>query len=138
LDPGPVRADLLLSALFPWANGLLELVEVCFVHRVFRGCGTGAGGTGRPKGRAGGAAGFQRCEAGFDLGLFSEVFQLVEAKLTDDTFSKSLSHFQRFVPGAEAIQVVRTLGRAKSDPGRKMRMVPAADYLAKLSLRPAP
>ncbi|MET0592901.1 MAG: ATP-binding protein [Polyangiaceae bacterium] len=63
--------------------------------------------------------------------------QLVEAKLADDTFSKALGHFRRFVPGVEAIQVVRTLARAKSDPERQMRMVPAVEYLGKLSLRPS-
>jgi hypothetical protein len=60
--------------------------------------------------------------------------QLVEVKLSDDTFSKSLSYYRRFVPGVEALQVVRTLRHAQSDAARTLRMVPAAEYLANLSL----
>ena len=62
--------------------------------------------------------------------------QLVEAKLADDTFSKALGHFQRFLPGVETLQVVRTLRRAQTDAARTMRMVPAAEYLETLELTP--
>jgi uncharacterized protein len=58
---------------------------------------------------------------------------LVEAKLSDDTFAKSLTHFLRFLPGATAVQIVRTLSRSKSNPERTLRMVSAAEYLAQLS-----
>ena len=64
--------------------------------------------------------------------------QLVEAKLADDTFSKALGHFRRFLPGVEILQVVRSLTRGQSDAARTMRMVPAVEYLANLSLRPLP
>jgi predicted AAA+ superfamily ATPase len=59
---------------------------------------------------------------------------LVEVKLSDETFSKSLKHFQQLLPGAAATQVVKTLSRPKSNPERTQRMVPAADYLAEVSL----
>jgi uncharacterized protein len=62
--------------------------------------------------------------------------QLVEAKLADDTFSKALGHFGRFLPGVEILQVVRTLRRAQTDSTRTMRMLPAVDYLANLIIRP--
>lgn len=56
--------------------------------------------------------------------------QLVEVKLADDTFAPALSHFLKFLPGTEALQVVRELKRTKEDPRRTLRMVRAADYLA--------
>jgi len=59
--------------------------------------------------------------------------QLVEAKLADDTFSKSLGHFRQLFPSAQALQVVKSLALAKDDVERQLRMVPAARYLAELS-----
>lgn len=59
--------------------------------------------------------------------------QLVEVKLADDTFSKALAHFRKMFPSAQAVQVVKSLARAKDDLERQLRMVPAARYLAELS-----
>jgi hypothetical protein len=59
--------------------------------------------------------------------------QLVEAKLADDTFSKSLAHFRQVFPKAQALQVVKSLARPKEDFERQLRMVPAASYLAEVS-----
>lgn len=59
--------------------------------------------------------------------------QLVEAKLADDTFSKSLGYFQRLFPAAQVLQVVRSLARPKDDVERTLRMLPAARYLAEVS-----
>jgi predicted AAA+ superfamily ATPase len=59
--------------------------------------------------------------------------QLIEVKLADDSFAPSLEHFRRFLPGAEAVQVVKGLARAKSNSQRTLRMVPAAAFLAQLS-----
>jgi predicted AAA+ superfamily ATPase len=59
--------------------------------------------------------------------------QLVEVKLADDTFAKPLSYFQRFLPGAAALQVVKSLDRPRDNAERTLRMLPATDYLAELS-----
>jgi predicted AAA+ superfamily ATPase len=59
--------------------------------------------------------------------------QLVEAKLADDTFSKSLSYFRQVFPAAQAFHVVKALARPREDFDRKLRMVPAASYLAEVS-----
>jgi predicted AAA+ superfamily ATPase len=59
--------------------------------------------------------------------------QLVEAKLSDDTFSKALGHFQRFLPGTQALQVVKALKSPRDNAERTLRMLPATDYLAELS-----
>lgn len=59
--------------------------------------------------------------------------QLVEVKLADDTFSKSLSFFRQGFPSARALQVVKSLARPKDDAERQLRMVPAASYLAEVS-----
>jgi predicted AAA+ superfamily ATPase len=75
----------------------------------------------------------EKREVDFAVVIDGKVRQIVEAKLSDDTFSKSLPHFLRFVPGAEALQVVRDLRRPKSNPQRTLRMLPAATYLANVS-----
>jgi predicted AAA+ superfamily ATPase len=59
--------------------------------------------------------------------------QLVEVKLADDAFSKSLSYFRQVFPTAQAHQVVKSLARPKEDAERRLRMVPAASYLAEVS-----
>jgi hypothetical protein len=62
--------------------------------------------------------------------------QMVETKLSDDVFAPALSHFLRFVPQVEALQVVRDLKRPKTNRDRTIRMVNAATYLASLSFLP--
>jgi predicted AAA+ superfamily ATPase len=59
--------------------------------------------------------------------------ELVEVKLTDDAFSRSLSYFRNVFPSARALQVVKTLSRPRDDAARTMRMVPATTYLAEVS-----
>jgi predicted AAA+ superfamily ATPase len=59
--------------------------------------------------------------------------QLIEVKLADDVFSKSLAYFHGLFPGARALQVVKTLSRPRDDAARTLRMVPAATYLAEVS-----
>lgn len=59
--------------------------------------------------------------------------QLVEVKLADDAFSKSLGYFRSLFPGARALQVVKSLPRPRDDASRTLRMVPAATYLAEVS-----
>jgi predicted AAA+ superfamily ATPase len=59
--------------------------------------------------------------------------QLIEAKLTDDDFSKPLAYFRNLFPSAQALQVVRKLDRPRDDRSRDLRMLPAVDYLSHLS-----
>jgi predicted AAA+ superfamily ATPase len=58
---------------------------------------------------------------------------LVEAKLADEAFSPALRHFLSFMPGTPAVQVVEAAKRARTDPGRALRLAPAASFLAELS-----
>jgi uncharacterized protein len=59
--------------------------------------------------------------------------QLIEVKLADDVFSKSLGYFRSLFPSARALQVVKTLSRPRDDATRTLRMVPATTYLAEVS-----
>lgn len=75
----------------------------------------------------------EKREVDFVVVIDRKLRQLVEAKVADDTFSKSLSYFQQVFPGAQALQVVKSLARPKEDFERQLRMVPAASYLAEVS-----
>jgi uncharacterized protein len=88
--------------------------------------------TGR-KGSLGFVRDKEKREVDFVVVIDRKPRQLVEAKLADDRFSKSLSHFRQVFPAAQALQVVKSLSRPKEDFERRLRMVPAASYLAEVS-----
>lgn len=75
----------------------------------------------------------EKREVDFLVVLDRKPASLVEVKLSDDTFSKSLQHFHKLLPGASALQVVKTLKRSKTNPERTQRVVPADAYLANVS-----
>ena len=62
---------------------------------------------------------------------------LVEVKESDDSFTKSIFHFQGFLPEAKALQAVLNLRRPKSRAG--VNMIALNDFLKELDLsgRPA-
>jgi predicted AAA+ superfamily ATPase len=64
--------------------------------------------------------------------------QLVEVKLSDDTFATSLAHFAAQLPSVVALQVVKNLKRAKTDPKKMLQMVAATDYLSRVSFLSTP
>jgi predicted AAA+ superfamily ATPase len=53
---------------------------------------------------------------------------LIEVKVSDDTFSKSLYRFHQFLKDAEPIQLVNNLTRKKST--QRMKMLPVHEFLA--------
>jgi predicted AAA+ superfamily ATPase len=57
---------------------------------------------------------------------------MIEAKVSDDSFSRSLYRFQGFLKGTKSIQVVYNLDRKKSSGG--VKMLPAHEFLADISL----
>ena len=79
----------------------------------------------------------EKREVDFLVSIDDRPRQLVETKLSDDSFSPALFHFLKFLPGTEALQVVKTLKRAKSNGARTARMVPASEYLARVSFLPS-
>ncbi len=57
---------------------------------------------------------------------------MIEVKAGDDSFSRSLFHFQAFLRGAEAVQLVYGLKQKKSTP--RMKMLSLAEFLAEIDL----
>jgi predicted AAA+ superfamily ATPase len=57
---------------------------------------------------------------------------MVEVKAKDDSFSRSLFRFRKYLPGARAIQVVHGLGRRKESAG--VEMMSAAEFLANVKI----
>lgn len=57
---------------------------------------------------------------------------MIEVKVSDDSFSKSLYRFSGFLKDAKPIQLVYNLRREKST--RRMEMLPAHDFLAGIGL----
>ena len=53
---------------------------------------------------------------------------MVEVKVSDDEFSKSLYKFHNYLPDVKPLQVVYKLNRKKSTP--KMKMLPVHEFLA--------
>lgn len=56
---------------------------------------------------------------------------LIEVKLSDEKFSKSLTHFKKFFPEVSCIQLVHNFTRAKST--REIRLLPTHDFLEKIN-----
>jgi uncharacterized protein len=79
----------------------------------------------------------EKREVDFLVVIDKKPVELVEAKLSDDTFARSLDHFLRFLPGARAVQVVCDLARPRSNQTRTIRMLPATEYLTSVSFLPA-
>jgi uncharacterized protein len=75
----------------------------------------------------------EKREVDFAVVIDGRPRQIVEAKLADDAFSKSLAYFKGLLPQVEALQVVRHFSRAKSNAERTLRMLPAEKYLAAVS-----
>lgn len=80
----------------------------------------------------------EKREVDFLVTVDNRPLQLVEVKLSDDTFAPSLAHFAAQLPKVEALQVVKNLKRAKTDATRTMQMVSATDYLSRVSFVSAP
>jgi len=57
---------------------------------------------------------------------------MIEVKVSDDSFSKSLFRFQGFLKETKPVQVVYNLDRKKSSKG--VKMLPAHEFLADISL----
>ncbi|MGB3863168.1 MAG: hypothetical protein WA915_13895, partial [Candidatus Aminicenantaceae bacterium] len=57
---------------------------------------------------------------------------MIEAKVSDDSFSRSLYRFQGFLKGTKSVQVVYNLVRKKSSGG--VKMLPAHEFLVDISL----
>lgn len=58
---------------------------------------------------------------------------LIEVKVSDDTFSKSLYRFHQFLKDAEPIQLVKNLTRKKST--QRMKMLPVHEFLASFKFK---
>ncbi len=71
-------------------------------------------------------------EVDFLVNINGSPVLMVEVKESDDSFSKSLFHFLRFVPSTQTIQLVHKLKRRKST--REALMMPVHDFLAELDL----
>lgn len=56
---------------------------------------------------------------------------MIEVKVSDDSFSRSLYRFQGFLEGTKSVQVVYNLDRKKSSKG--VKMLPAHEFLADIS-----
>jgi predicted AAA+ superfamily ATPase len=57
---------------------------------------------------------------------------MIEAKVSDDSFSRSLYRFQGFLKGTKSVQVVYNLDRKKSSGG--VKMLPVHEFLVDISL----
>ena len=57
---------------------------------------------------------------------------MIEVKVSDDSFSKSLFRFQHFLEQTKSLQVVYNLDRKKSSKG--VKMLPAHEFLANIGL----
>jgi len=57
---------------------------------------------------------------------------MVEVKVSDDEFSKSLYKFHNYLPDVKPLQVVYKLNRKKSTP--KMKMLPVHEFLATVEM----
>lgn len=57
---------------------------------------------------------------------------MIEVRLSDDSFSRSLYRFQGFLKGTKSVQVVDNLDRKKSSGG--VKMLPDHEFLAAISL----
>lgn len=73
----------------------------------------------------------ERREVDFLTLVDGEPRHLLEVEVSDRDSSRSLAHFHRFLPGAEAVQVVLDLPRATSTP--TMKMISAARFLSEVS-----
>jgi uncharacterized protein len=59
-------------------------------------------------------------EADFLVMLKGRPVKMIEVKLADSSFSKSLVHFRKYLPEIECLQVVHTLDRKRSTPELQM------------------
>jgi predicted AAA+ superfamily ATPase len=75
----------------------------------------------------------EKHEVDFLVVIDNQPALLIEAKLSDDTFAKSLFRFQAMLPSAVAVQLVMNLRQRKEKDGIKMH--PAAEFLANLTLQ---
>jgi predicted AAA+ superfamily ATPase len=57
---------------------------------------------------------------------------MLEVKVSDDSFSKSLYRFQGFLKGTKSVQIVYNLDRKRSSKG--VKMLPVHEFLADISL----
>jgi predicted AAA+ superfamily ATPase len=60
---------------------------------------------------------------------------MIEVKVSDDNFSRSLFLFQKFLKRTKSIQIVYNLDRKKSSKG--VKMLPVHDFLTDINLSPS-
>ena len=74
----------------------------------------------------------ERNEVDFLMLIDNKPSLMIEVKVSDDTFSKSLYRFHNFLKDAQPIQIVYNLKRKKST--RQMKMLPVNEFLAEFKL----